>query len=126
MVVPSRGGRERLPVLLKALEKQTVDDWEVVVVIDGDIDNSGDVLAKFTHLPLTSLVLQENRGRVAALNAGFASAVGEVLIRADDDFEPAPGHIAAHVAAHRSRARRSGGPPAQRGTGQPLPPCLRG
>lgn len=100
MVVPSRGGRERLPVLLRALEKQTVDDWEVIVVIDGDIDNSGDVLARFTHLPLTALVLPENRGRVAALNAGFAVATGEVLIRADDDFEPAPGHIAAHVAAH--------------------------
>lgn len=101
VVVPSRGGRERLPVLLRALEKQTVDDWEVIVVIDGDVDGSAAVLDVFSHLPLRIIVFPENRGRVTALNAGFEAAAGEILIRADDDFEPGPGHIAAHVAAHR-------------------------
>lgn len=100
VVVPSRGGAARLPGLLRALEAQTHRNFDVVVVLDGDIDGSAEVLAGFGHLPLTTIVFPENRGRVAALNAGFAAAHGEVLIRADDDFEPAPHHIAAHVAAH--------------------------
>ncbi|MDO5676876.1 MAG: glycosyltransferase [Propionibacteriaceae bacterium] len=100
VVIPSRGGRERLPVLLRALEAQTYPDWEAIVVIDGDIDDSASVVANFSYLPVRCIVLPENKGRVTALNTGFAAATGDVLIRADDDFEPSPGHVAAHVAAH--------------------------
>src|SRR5664279_4776898 len=100
IVIPSRGGAERLPRLLTALAAQTHPDWEAIVVIDGDIDNSEAVVARYAHLPIRSVVFPENRGRAAALNAGFADAVGEVLIRCDDDFEPAPGHVAAHVTPH--------------------------
>lgn len=104
IVIPSRGGRERLPRLLRALEAQTHQDWEAIVVIDGDIDGSAEVVDRFQHLPVRAIVLPENKGRVTALNTGFAAATGDVLIRADDDFEPSPGHVAAHVAAHQGEA----------------------
>ena len=100
IVIPSRGGAARLPVLLSALAAQTHPDWEAIVVIDGDIDGSAAVVERFAHLPVRAIVLPENKGRVTALNTGFAAASGDVLIRADDDFEPSPGHVAAHVAAH--------------------------
>lgn len=101
IVIPSRGGAQRLPILLSALAAQTYPDWEAIVVIDGDIDNSEAVVAQYAHLPIRSIVFPENRGRVAALNAGFAAATGDVLIRADDDFEPYPWHVAAHLDVHR-------------------------
>ncbi|MGA4507736.1 glycosyltransferase family 2 protein [Propionibacteriaceae bacterium G1746] len=100
VVIPSRGGAARLPLLLNSLAAQTHPGWEAVVVIDGDIDGSEEVVAEYDHLPVRCIVLPENRGRVTALNTGFAAASGDVLIRADDDFELAPGHIAAHVAPH--------------------------
>lgn len=103
IVIPSRGGADRLPLLLSTLAAQTHTDWEAIVVIDGDVDNSAAVVAQYSHLPVRSIVFPENRGRVAALNAGFAAANGEVLIRADDDFELLPGHVAAHVSPHESR-----------------------
>lgn len=102
IVIPSRGGAERLPVILEALAHQTHPEWEAIVVLDGDIDGSADVVARYAHLPLRCLTFPENRGRVAALNAGFAEARGDVFIRADDDFEPGPDHVAAHVALHAS------------------------
>ena len=38
VVVPTRGGVRRLPVLLDALAAQSLDEpWEVVVVLDGDV-----------------------------------------------------------------------------------------
>ena len=41
VVVPTRGGARRLPVLLEALAGQVLDEpWEVVVVLDGDVDGS--------------------------------------------------------------------------------------
>lgn len=100
IIIPSRGGALRLPRLLSALEAQDYPSWEAVVVVDGDIDGSEAVVARYAHLPVRSIVFPANLGRVAALNAGFAEARGDVLIRCDDDFEPSPGHVSAHVAPH--------------------------
>ncbi|MDJ1371265.1 glycosyltransferase family 2 protein [Gulosibacter molinativorax] len=101
IVVPSRGGAERLPHLFEALRSQTESSWEAIVVIDGDIDNSALVVEEAAaDLPVRSIVFPENRGRSAALNAGFASARGDILIRCDDDLRPSPDYVAAHVERH--------------------------
>ena len=106
VVVPSRGGATRLPVLLDALAKQEFDDpWEVIVVLDGDIDDSGRVVDGYADLlPVRHVTFRENRGRSAALNAGFDEARGHVLIRCDDDLVPAPDYIARHALAHADTA----------------------
>jgi glycosyltransferase involved in cell wall biosynthesis len=100
IVVPSRGGRDRLPVLLDGLARQTDTDLEVVVVVDGDVDDTEGLLARRTDLDLRTVVFPENRGRSAALNAGFAAARGEILVRMDDDLEPEPSYVAGQVAGH--------------------------
>ena len=101
LVIPSRGGAERLPVLFEALRAQTDADWEAIVVIDGDIDGSEAVVARYRDdLPVRPVVFPENRGRSAALNAGFEAARGTVLVRCDDDLEPAPDYVSGHAARH--------------------------
>jgi glycosyltransferase involved in cell wall biosynthesis len=101
LVVPSRGGAQRLPRLLAALRLQTHPTWDAVVVLDGDIDGSqGAVAAAVGDLPVRTLVFPENRGRSAALNAGFEAAGGDILVRCDDDLDPRPDYVARHVAAH--------------------------
>ncbi len=103
VVVPSRAGALRLPSLLAALAAQTHPAVEVLVVLDGDIDDSEAVVRAWRErLDVRPVVLPENRGRSAALNAGFAEARGEVLLRCDDDLEPGPEHAARHVAHHGS------------------------
>lgn len=99
VVVPSRGGAKRLPTLITALAAQDDSDWEAIVVIDGDIDDSEFVVARYGHLPVRTIVFPENRGRVAALNAGFSDARGDVLIRCDDDLVPRPDYVRRHKAA---------------------------
>lgn len=101
VVVPSRGGASRLHRLMTALAAQSHADTEIVVVLDGDVDGSRNVLAGWVdRLDLRVVIFPENRGRSAALNAGFEAATGEVLIRCDDDLEPRPGHVARHVSHH--------------------------
>lgn len=101
VVVPSRGGAQRLPRLMASLQAQTDRDWEAVVVLDGDVDGSEDVLAPWQDkLPLRVVAFPENRGRPAALNAGFAAAGGRVLVRCDDDLTPKPDYVARHAAGH--------------------------
>lgn len=106
IVVPSRGGSSRLPVLFESLRRQTMSDVEMLVVLDGDIDGSEEVVALAgKDLPVRAIVFPENRGRAAALNAGFAEAAGSVLIRADDDLELEPDFVERHVGLHNGHAR---------------------
>lgn len=101
IVVPSFKGAQRLPVLFAALEAQTNNSYECIVAIDGDMDGSADIVREWsTRIPVRTVVFPENRGRSAALNAGFAAADGGVLIRCDDDLRPGPGYVAGHVGAH--------------------------
>lgn len=101
IVVPTRGGVARLPHLFGCLRAQTETDWEAIVVVDGDVDDTAALLEALRHeLPVTPIVFPENRGRSAALNAGFDAARGDVLIRCDDDLTPGPGYVAARLARH--------------------------
>lgn len=105
IVVPSRGGVKRLPVLLAALSQQNTSDFEVIFVLDGDIDGSEQYLeaaaaALSQTLSTRTIVFPENRGRSAALNAGAEAASGTVIIRCDDDLEPAGNYVSGHIAHH--------------------------
>ena len=93
------------------------------MVVDGDIDGSEQVVARLAgDLPVRTLVLPENQGRSAALNAGFGAATGDVLLRSDDDLELADEHLARHAAPPRRRRRsdRGGGAVSQRLRAGPL------
>ena len=106
IIVPSRGGAERLPFLFESLRTQTEASWEAIVVIDGDIDDSASVVDSIRdELPVSKIVFPENRGRSAALNTGFAAAQSEVLIRCDDDLRPRADYVAQHIAQHSGSAK---------------------
>lgn len=102
IIVPSYRGVDRLPQLLDSLAVQQdgTPSFEVIVVVDGVDDGSVALLENESRLDLRSIVFPENRGRVAALNAGFEAARGDVLIRCDDDLVVPPGYVAAHIDAH--------------------------
>ena len=102
IVVPSFRGADRLPQLLDSLAAQdAAPSFEVIVVVDGVDDGSVALLENESRLDARSIVFPENRGRVAALNAGFEAARGDVLIRCDDDLVPRPDYVSAHVNSHR-------------------------
>ncbi|MFL6150814.1 MAG: glycosyltransferase family 2 protein [Ornithinibacter sp.] len=105
VIVPSHRGTHRLPALLDALARQDhPGPWEVLVVLDGVLDDSPEVLEGWqARLPLRVLRSEEPRGVVAALNDGFAAARGRVLIRCDDDLTPEPHMVRGHVENHRGR-----------------------
>ena len=104
VIVPSYRGVDRLPLLLDSLAVQQdgTPSFEVIVVVDGVDDGSVALLENESRLDLRSIVFPENRGRVAALNAGFEAARGDVLIRCDDDLVVPSGYVAAHFDAHAS------------------------
>ncbi len=104
VIIPSRGGAEILHYPLDALKNQTEKDFQVIVVLDGDIDNSEAVLDRYIAegtLNLSKIVFDENRGRVSALNAGHRAANADILIRCDDDLQPKADYVEAQIRLHR-------------------------
>jgi glycosyltransferase involved in cell wall biosynthesis len=84
-----------LPTLLEGLSKQTGPSFEVVVVVDGDTDDSADVLRQLTdQLPLALRYEQvAHAGRGAALNRAFDLATGRFIVILDDDDQLTEGAL---------------------------------
>jgi glycosyltransferase involved in cell wall biosynthesis len=95
--------------LLGALAAQTLPaaQFEVVVSIDGSTDATQEMLDRRPDDGLRlRWIAGPNRGRAAACNAGIRSATGELVVILDDDMEPEPQLLAAHVAEHGPGTRR--------------------
>ena len=107
VIVPSFKGVRLLPALLDGFAHQSPDtpDFEVIVVIDGVDDGSVALIEAEKRLSVRYILFPENRGRVAALNAGFEQAQGHVLVRCDDDFVPNRTYIRDRADAHRGQPR---------------------
>lgn len=76
-------------------------DFEVIVVSDGSTDDTLEAARGFSALLQLLVVEQPNSGPAAARNRGAGQAHGELLVFLDDDTEPQPQFLAAHVRAHR-------------------------
>jgi glycosyltransferase involved in cell wall biosynthesis len=103
VVIPTYNGADKVSHLLKALERQSATDFEVVVVVDGSTDNTLNVLhAQKFNLKDLKIISQENKGRAAARNRGAVEAEGDVLIFFDDDVEPLENVVSMHKSHHES------------------------
>jgi len=99
VVVPVRDRRDLLRELLRALEAQTFQDFEVVVVDDGSSDGSDTEAAQTTVAGRAVRLVRVNGvGAVAARAQGVVAAAAGVLAFTDSDCAPDPGWIAAGLA----------------------------
>jgi len=99
--------REYLPDFLRSLDEQDVDKQlcEVVVVVDGCPEGSGDVVREWmarTDYPVL-LVEKDNGGVASARNVGFGLARGAWVMTPDPDDRLAPDYLSQlqrAIAAH--------------------------
>jgi GT2 family glycosyltransferase/peptidoglycan/xylan/chitin deacetylase (PgdA/CDA1 family) len=106
IVAPTRDRSVLLGACLEALARQTFDParFEVIVVDDGSVDGTPDLLgAAMTPYRLRT-VRTTGLGAGAARNRGAALADAGLLLFLDDDVEPAPDLVSEHVAAHDDRS----------------------
>lgn len=88
VVMPLFNKRPYVRRAIESIQKQTMPNWELIIVDDGSTDNP------FDEIPLQDLRLQllrqENRGPGAARNAGIARARGRYMafLDADDEWLP--------------------------------------
>ncbi len=98
VIVPARDAAATLPRTLAALAVQEYDGpFEVIVVDDGSRDATAHIV--HSSVPPVTLIKQPALGPAAARNRGVAEARSELLAFCDADVFPAPGWLAAGVAA---------------------------
>ena len=85
VVIPSYNYGHFIQDTIESIFKQTYDRYEIIVIDDGSIDNTREVLQP--DRDLINYVYQENQGLSAARNHGLHLARGEYVIFLDaDDF----------------------------------------
>ena len=102
IVIPAYNEAESLPVLLQQLHavlKMHAYTAEVLIVNDGSTDETVEVLEELTGYQVSDLFyvcaihFRRNKGKSAALMAGFTAACGEVVITMDADLQDDPAEI---------------------------------
>ncbi|MFN2563266.1 MAG: glycosyltransferase [Jatrophihabitans sp.] len=84
IVVPAFNEEAGVEACVRSLVACDYPQFEVIVVDDGSTDGTADVVAGL-GLPGLRLLRQPNAGKPAALNAGIAAAVYDVLVLVDGD-----------------------------------------
>lgn len=84
VTICSLNGGKRIGDCLKSIVEQTYEkeNFEIIVVDDGSIDNTSDIANKYKAQVIR---FNENKGIPVARNAAFKAAKGAIVVSIDDD-----------------------------------------
>lgn len=87
VIIPSYNEQDSILECLGSLEKQTLNDFEVIVVDDGSTDRSLDILRAYKSSKYNfSYYIQKHLGPGSARNFASSKAKGEILVLVDADM----------------------------------------
>jgi glycosyltransferase involved in cell wall biosynthesis len=109
VIIPTHNRKISLQRTLDALRKQTcpLEHVEVIVVADGCSDETTEMLRSNKAPFKIEVIEQSGQGAAAARNNGAVRAKGHLLLFIDDDVEPTPSLIEAHLSTHQSSKNRA-------------------
>jgi len=98
LVIPAFNEEESLPELLRWIDKVCTEkalSYEAIFIDDGSTDTTWEVIQKLSseNLAVKGIKFLRNYGKSAALNEGFQSSKGDVVITMDADLQDSPDEI---------------------------------
>jgi len=99
VIIPVYNGENTLGRCLDSVFSQTGCSFEVIVVDDGSLDGTQDLLKRYKKTIGNTLkvIRQDNRGAAAARNRGIFIAGGRYISFLDADDEFAPGRLSTYL-----------------------------
>lgn len=91
IIIPVYNAAEYIVKCVDSVKKQSISEWELIIVDDGSSDSSGSLCDKMAEDDARIRVIhQKNQGVSAARNVGLDIALGEfvMFVDADDWLEP--------------------------------------
>lgn len=95
VIIPTYNRRKFVVKAIDSVLNQTCADYEIIVVDDGSIDDTGTVLEPYRNV--ITCLRQENSGVSAARNAGIRASAGKWIAFLDSDDEWATGYLATQL-----------------------------
>lgn len=99
VIIPLLNEEESLPELAdwikRVCSENRIDNYEIIFVDDGSTDNSWNIIEVLVknNSNLKGIRFRRNYGKSAALNQGFQTASGKVVITMDADLQDSPDEI---------------------------------
>lgn len=90
VVIPTYNRAELLSRTITSVLDQSFQDFEVIVVDDGSIDETEAIVSEYTDDRIIYLPHEVNKGPSAARNTGVKAAEGELIAFLDSDDELKP------------------------------------
>ena len=102
IIIPTYNRAEILQQCLEYLNKQTVQDFEIIIVDDGSTDNTKKMVTKFAKkspFPVR-YIFQQNQKQATARNTGLQKAQGKIVLFLGDDILALPKLVEEHLSIH--------------------------
>ena len=90
VIIPVYNEEKEISRSIRSILNQSFNDWELIVVDDGSIDETKKVVDSYLKDERIKYLIQENKGVAAARNYGARKAEGILLIFLDSDDELKP------------------------------------
>jgi len=87
VVLPAYNAEKTIRRAIESILNQTFKDFELIVINDGSIDRTAEIISSYTDKRINFVNLDKNEGLVSALNRGLKLSRGEFIARQDADDE---------------------------------------
>lgn len=102
VIMPAYNGERYIRRAIESVRRQTMSDWELVVVDDGSTDSTRAIVSRWARVDhRVKLINQPNRGPSAARNRSIEAAQGSLIAYLDCDDEYHPDYLGL-VVTHQS------------------------
>lgn len=83
--IPTFNYAKYIDTAVQSVLKQTMSDWELIIIDDGSTDNTQEILSKYRNDTKIRVIEQENKGLNVANNIALRLANGRYIMRLDAD-----------------------------------------
>ena len=70
VIMPTYQGADTIARSIKSVQRQSLSDWELIIVNDGSPDHTNEVVEPFLEDSRIRYFVQDNKGLSAARNSG--------------------------------------------------------